>query len=99
MTKKTLKQVYSSKMNRALKVIYILLYIFAAGIIISSISEGSVEWWGVLITFAIFEFTRRSFYYITAGDIVPDKGDDEDVETEVTFVPNTKKDIEQKDSN
>jgi hypothetical protein len=110
MNKKTLAEVYKIKTNRTLKVIYILFYLLFIGIALTVGFDSGFdsEWWiGVGITWAIFEFIKRGFYYITAGDIAPDENENEifqqdeeaemifeseqPEETEITFVPNMKK--------
>lgn len=72
-----LEYLYSKKINRLAKVIYIFLYIIVLLFVFFIMIVESEDYYStiviILITIIIFEAIRRAFYYVSLGTIKPKK--------------------------
>lgn len=74
MENKTLVDLYSKKINRFAKVIYLFFYGVALLFFVGIIWNDGFDYetiLGILITIVIFEAIKRGFYYIILGTINP----------------------------
>lgn len=72
---KSLDEVYAKRTNRILKVVWGSLYVLSIIYIFINLIAGDLEFryffFIIIPTVVFYEFLKRAFYYVTAGDIAP----------------------------
>ena len=78
MENKTLTGLYSKKINRLAKVIYVFFYVVILLIIFAAFADSNYQYMSefieaIVVSIIIFELIKRAFYFIVLGEINPKK--------------------------